>query len=359
MPVQDNEIKQKKSEFSEDSDELKRQETANLQEKTSIQKSGKLLPFLNAKANFHAERIETLDRKIAVKQDKLASNKAAIDKLSAKADKLEDTNKMLKATIGNFPIVRKMIESNEKKIQNIRENKIPKRQEKCSQHRQQIGKLTHKRDNIQHKLDRVTALSNVITSFAVGRNQERRQTFAKAMDSLNTANFRCLCDKRENLSVKKNMLAEKYENTLSLAERMGIQKKISSLTAKIDTLATKINDYRKNTDFEKSVPVSDIQFGKHDFDAVMVGTMEGLVSKAETGNFSIPEMAESTVNVAVNIQQMNHENPEKISETKEKCDGKTAFISRKQLKNEAQRIIGQRSENTHEKSHQRKNHGLE
>ena len=306
--------------------------------------------------------------------------------------------------------------------------------------------MTHKRDNIQHKLDRVTALSNVITSFAVGRNNERRQTFAKAMDSLNTANFRCLCDKCENLSVKKNMLAEKYENTLSLAERMGIQKKISNLTAKIDTLATKINDYRKNTDFEKSVPVSDIQFGKHDFDAVMVGTMEGLVSKVETGNFSIPEMAESTVNVAVNIQQMNRqdlktlkdsipenylenaeillednynmidgiinngskndleklkkdilleiegneyiinhshisdfikkpakedlpklkENLARIESALESLDGKNvskqakqAYVSRKQLHQEAQRISGQRSENTHEKSHQRKNHGLE
>lgn len=139
-----------------------------IRKKTNVQKSGKLLPFLNAKANFHADRIDNLNRKIATKQDKLRKNEAKINRLSEKADKLEDTNKMLKAMLGKVPLVQKMIASNEKKIQDIRENKIPKRQEKCKQHKQQIAKLTHKRDTVQHKLDRVTALSNVITSFAIG-----------------------------------------------------------------------------------------------------------------------------------------------------------------------------------------------
>ena len=192
MPVQENEIKQKKSEPIEDLDETKRKQIANQQEKTTVQKSGKLLPFLNAKANFHADRIDNLNRKIATRQDKLRKNEIRIEYLSSKADKLEDTNKMLKAMLGKVPLVQKMITSNEQKIKDIRENKIPQRQIKCSQHKEQIAKLTHKRDNIQHKLDRVTALSNVITSFTIGKNQERRQNFAKAMDSLNTATFKCM-----------------------------------------------------------------------------------------------------------------------------------------------------------------------
>ena len=309
MPVQDSEIKQKKSEPTEDLDETKRKQIANQQEKTTVQKSGKLLPFLNAKANFHADRIDNLNRKIATRQEKLRKNEAKIDRLSDKADKLEDTNKMLKAMLGKVPLVQKMIESNEQKIQDIRENKIPKRQEKSTLHKQQIEKLTHKRDVIQHKLDRVTALSNVITSFAIGTNQERRQAFAKAMDSLNTATFNCLNDKRENLSAQKNALMQKYENTYSVSERFSLQDKISELNLKIDKLDTKLKHYQKDSDrFEKTVSsaeFSDIQFGKHDFDAVMVSTMDEISTKAETGNFSIPEIAENVVTVAVNTQEMS------------------------------------------------------
>ena len=314
MPVQDNEIKQKKSEPAADLDEKKRQQIANQQEKNSVQKSGKLLPFLNAKAKSHSDRIDSLNHKIATKQDKLRKNEAKIDWLSEKADKLEDTNKMLKAMLGKVPLVQKMIESNEKKIQDIRENKIPKRQEKCSQHKQQIEKLTHKRDIVQHKLDRVVSLSNVITSFAIGTNQERRKAFAKAMDSLNTATFNCVNDKRENLSAKKNQLMEKYENTYSIAERMNLQDKISALTAKIDTLDVKLKNCQKDSNrFEKAVPLpefSDIQFGKHDFDAVMVGTMDEISSKAEKGNFSIPKIAENAVITAINTQEMSLEDME-------------------------------------------------
>ncbi|MBR4319130.1 MAG: DUF4316 domain-containing protein [Oscillospiraceae bacterium] len=309
MPVQENEIKQKKSEPIEDLDETKRKQIANQQEKTTVQKSGKLLPFLNAKANFHADRIDNLNRKIATRQDKLRKNEAKIERLSEKADKLEDTNKMLKAMLGKVPLVQKMITSNEKKIQDIRENKIPQRQIKCSQHKEQIAKLTHKRDNIQHKLDRVTALSNVITSFTIGRNQERRQNFAKAMDSLNTATFNCMSNKHENLIAKKTALMEKYENSYSLSEKFSLQDKITALTNKITQIENKMNHCQKDSNrFEKALPVpefSEIQFGKHDFDAVMVGTMDEISSRAETGNFSIPEMAENALTVAVNIQEMS------------------------------------------------------
>ena len=286
MPVQDNEIKPKTPELVEDLDETKRQQIANEQEKTSVQKSGKLLPFLNAKANFHADRIDTLNHKIATKQDKLRKNEAKIDKLFEKADKLKDTNKMLKATLGKVPLVQKMIESNERKIQDILENKIPKRQKKSNQHRQQIEQLTHKRDIIQHKLERVTALSHAITSFTIGTNQERRQAFAKAMDSLNTATFNCLNDKRENLIAQKNTLVQKYENTYSIMERMNLQEKISKLTAKIDKIDTNIKYYQKDSDrFQKAVPsteFAEIQFGKHDFDAVMVSTMDEISTRADT-----------------------------------------------------------------------------
>ena len=134
MPVQDNDDKRTADQPSVDAEEeLRRQQAAKQEhqaEASSVQKSGKLLPLLNAKAEHHQSRIDALDEKIANQTDKIDRNKANIEALNAKADKLEDTNRMLKATIGNLPGIRTLIANNEKRIQAIREVKIPKRQEK-------------------------------------------------------------------------------------------------------------------------------------------------------------------------------------------------------------------------------------
>lgn len=64
MPVQDNEDTRKTSEPVADAEEeLIKQQAAkqeHQQDETSVQKSGKLLPFLNAKAERHQSRIDTI-----------------------------------------------------------------------------------------------------------------------------------------------------------------------------------------------------------------------------------------------------------------------------------------------------------
>ena len=49
------------------------------QEESGAQKSDKLLPFLNAKAEHHQSRIDSLDEKIANQTDKIDRNKAKIE----------------------------------------------------------------------------------------------------------------------------------------------------------------------------------------------------------------------------------------------------------------------------------------
>lgn len=66
-------------------EEKRRQDMQNSQE-NSTKKSQKLLPFLNAKAEIHQSRIDTINEKIAVREDKIARNEAKIEKLYAKAD---------------------------------------------------------------------------------------------------------------------------------------------------------------------------------------------------------------------------------------------------------------------------------
>lgn len=69
MPVQDNDEKRTAEQPVVDAEEELRRKQAQAQEQqqdeTNTQKSGKLLPFLNAKAEHHQSRIDSLDEKIA------------------------------------------------------------------------------------------------------------------------------------------------------------------------------------------------------------------------------------------------------------------------------------------------------
>ncbi len=127
MPVQDNEQPKKTDNFFENNDEQRK--TAINQQASNITKSQKLLPFLNTKAEIHQNQIQSLDMKIARREDKISRNEVRIERLTAKADRLEDRNTMLKNMLGSVPLVRRLIEKNEQKIANIRKNKIPKRQD--------------------------------------------------------------------------------------------------------------------------------------------------------------------------------------------------------------------------------------
>ena len=99
---------------------------------------------------------------------------------------------MLKTMLGRLPFVSSIIERNEKRIQVIREEKIPKREQKIEQGWKKIDSLTDKRDRISHKLNRVVALNDTIRSFSIGFNKERREAFSDAMSRLNIASVECL-----------------------------------------------------------------------------------------------------------------------------------------------------------------------
>ena len=239
MPVQ-NDNKHKKEDFFFENDEDKRRQAVQTSQENSTKKSQKLLPILSTKAEIHQNRINTLTEKIAVREDKIARNETKIEKLTAKADRLEDRNTMLKNTLGSIPVVKKLIESNEKKIADIRENKIPTRQKKIEQHKSKITQLTNKRDSIEHKLNRVLALNDVLKSFSIKFNKERREVFTDAMDRLNKSNTCCLNDKISALNEQKSKLIEEYNNPhISAVDKYNLQEKITNISERIDTLEDK------------------------------------------------------------------------------------------------------------------------
>ena len=303
MPVQDNDDKRTTDQPAVDAEEELRRKQAQAQEQqqeeSGAQKSDKLLPFLNAKAEHHQSRIDSLDEKIANQTDKIDRNKAKIEALSAKADKLEDTNRMLKATIGNLPGIRTLIANNEKRIQDIREVKIPKRQEKIDQGWKKIDTLTAKRDRIEHKLNRVIALNDTIKSFGIHFNKERREAFADAMTRLNSSTVDCLSDKKATLEAKKQAILDTYNapetsavDKLKLGEQLkGVNERIGALESKIMKLARPETHYEEQTNDQ--------------LDASMILTGEKLGEMVQNGTMDIPSLAEGAVQAAQEVETLD------------------------------------------------------
>lgn len=302
MPVQDNDDKRTADQPAVDAEELRRKQAQSRkqqQDETSVQKSGKLLPLLNAKAEHHQSRIDSLDEKIANQTDKIDRNKAKIEVLSAKADKLEDTNRMLKATIGNLSGIRTLIANNEKRIQAIREVKIPKRQEKIDQGWKKIDTLTAKRDRIEHKLNRVIALNDTIKSFGIHFNKERREAFAGAMTRLNISTVDCLSDKKATLEAKRQDILDTYNapetsavDKLKLGEQLkGVNERIGALESKIMKLARPETHYEEQTNDQ--------------LDASMVLTGDKLGEMVQNGTMDMPSLAEGAVQAAQKVETLD------------------------------------------------------
>ena len=269
------------------------------QEESGAQKSGKLLPFLNAKAEHHQSRIDSLDEKIANQTDKIDRNKAKIEALSAKADKLEDTNRMLKATIGNLPGIRTLIANNEKRIQAIREVKIPKRQEKIDQGWKKIDTLTAKRDRIEHKLNRVIALNDTIKSFGIHFNKERREAFADAMTRLNSSTVDCLTDKKATLEEKKQKILDTYnDSATSVVDKYNLSEQLKDVNERISALDDKIMKLaRPETHYEEQT--------NDQLDATMKLTGDKLGQMVQDGTVDMPTLAETAVQVAQEVEMLD------------------------------------------------------
>lgn len=302
MPVQDNDDKRTADQPAVDAEELRRKQAQSReqqQDETSVQKSGKLLPLLNAKAEHHQSRIDSLDEKIANQTDKIGRNKAKIEALSAKADKLEDTNRMLKATIGNLPSIGAVIALNEKRIQAIREEKIPERQQKIDQGWKKIDKFTVKRDRIEHKLNRVIALNDTIKSFSIGFNKERREAFADAMTRLNGATVDCLSDKKATLEAKKQKILDTYNDpATSVVDKYNLSEQLKDVNERISALDDKIVKLvRPETHYEEQL--------NDQLDASMKLTGDKLGEMVQKGNIDMPTLAESAVQAAQKVETLD------------------------------------------------------
>lgn len=331
MPVQDNEDTRKKVPEPVSEDEQRKQQVQDSVQKTDTSvRSGKLLPFLNAKAEQHTNRIDNLNGKIATQESKIAKHKVKIERLTTRADKLEDTNKMLKNMFGDNPLVQSFIKKNEQKIADIRDNKIPNRQQKLKACQNKISQLTAKRDVVQHKLNRVIALNDTIKSFTIGRNAERRVAFSNAINRLNVATIDCLTDKKAGLESKKNAVMKQYNAPeTDVADKFKLQDKLNDLSAKINSVDEKIAKIKPDIRLaEKPAEL---------VDATIKLTSDTIAEKVQDGNISMPEVSLDTVTAAQSVESLDKD---KINELAGQVNDNPLKTAEEQLEDDANMIDG-------------------
>ena len=334
MPVQDNENKRTPEPVIDAEEELRRKQAQaqeHQQDETNIQKSGKLLPFLNVKAEHHQYRIDSIDGKIATQQDKIAKHTAKIEKLGAKADRLEDANRILKATFGDVPLVQSMINRNEQRIQAIRNDKIPNRTQKLVNCENKIEQLTAKRDRISHKLNRVISLNDTIKSFSISIHKERREAFADALSRLNGATVDCLTDKKADLVSQRTALMEQYNDPeTNVVDKYKLQEKINNLSERIQNLESKIMKLaRPETHYAE-------QRGDQ-LDASIRLTSDKLGEMVQKGTVTMPDLSEETLTAAHQVETLDKN---KTAQLAEQLDIQPLNKVEEQLEDDADMIDG-------------------
>ncbi len=186
---------------------VKVQRTAEAERISEPVKSDKLLPFLNAAHERYTARIVSLNSKKQTQIAKMAKNHAKQDQLTAKAERLSVTNDMLRRLTAGTKLeaaANAVIGRNQERIDKIRNEKIPKLDDKIAEHGKKIRQLEKRIAAQQRKADKCTALSNVITSFVMLDPVKRRAQFSQSMDTLHRVT-------KESLAAK----AEKYQGKVS------------------------------------------------------------------------------------------------------------------------------------------------
>lgn len=243
----------------------------------------KLLPFLNAKAEYHEMRLASLKSKRDTRVEKITRNETKIAKLNERVQRLEDINKALNL-IDNFPAVKSVIERNKSRIDTINTKKIPNRESKIFYHKSKIAEIDHRAVIITHKLERAVALSDTVKSFAlIGR--ERRERFADAVDKLNASTLACLNDRKNELSFEIDKNTSLYNSSLTAAEdKLDIQNKISKLQVKLENVESKIS--------RLSLRSSMAQKSEIEIDSSMDNAADRINETLAEGTPNIPDLSE-------------------------------------------------------------------
>ena len=198
-------------------------------------------PIIRGMAQIQINKIENLAEKQTVLKHKAELQQDKISRLEAKAEKLENSAKMLSALFSgrNMPApIRAFAERMNSRAEKIRNVKLPKSQINLKFTLDKMEKIDGKIERAKCKADKLQSISAIAKSFTVLDGAERRKMFTEGLDSLHSATQRSLQFKIEKCDSKIAKLSEKYLNQPYNGD---LRVKIEKLTEKKDGLSEKLD----------------------------------------------------------------------------------------------------------------------
>ncbi len=215
--------------------------------KTAFEQQSNTLPILKGLSEIQINKLNNLNAKQTELNNK---NKFLVNKgqrLEARAERLENTSQMLKALFPNRQLpkpLQALVDMTAKKAAVIRDDKIPKNNQKIDKNLRRMAKNDRKIEVAQCKVDKYQNMSKVIKSFTVLDSTERKQQFTQGLDGLHNASQRSLQLKLEKCEAKIDKLTQKYMD-IETPNKPDIMAKLKAQTEKKNTLTEKIEKLGK------------------------------------------------------------------------------------------------------------------
>ncbi len=261
------------------------EKTAEISDNTDkTAKRENLFPVLNTMRNTLDDKLDSLNDKKLTRLEKIDRSSRKIEKLNYRAERLENTNEMLKSVFGKVPGINLLIEQNEKKIDKIKNKSIPKREQKIEKHTNKIAQIDKKIDYTLAKIDKVTAMSGIVKSFGILNNEKRREAFGSSMDLLHNSSKQILAYKIDRCDTKIAQCNKDLQGTRFTEDRAAIFDKRASFADKKQTFQLRLNKLNK-----VSIPFAE---QKDNVTDVLIANTENKIANTPDDDKKISDLAE-------------------------------------------------------------------
>lgn len=203
-----------------------------------------LLPIISTKVIMHEQRISDLQARRAFHGSKLFDYQDRADRLKTKAERLTANNQMLAEllTRNKMPAavvnaVRALIRANEVQAANIRNNNLPKLENKIGDRMKKIESIDKRINLRQCKINRYASLNSVIKSFA---HADRKQ-FSASLDELHNNTINMLNAKIDVKTDNIAKLTELYKQSPAMAAAADVPLRLTAQKISLQKLTQKRN----------------------------------------------------------------------------------------------------------------------
>lgn len=308
----------------------------------NIEKKEDLIPIANAFSNLYDRKINGRSSHIEAHQKHISTLSDALNQQKNSIQALKYRNVMLAKFSEIFTAfknpINALITRNEKKIDRLINNNIPKLEKQIQAHHTTIDKLNKSAEHYMVKKNACKHLSEVIKSFVISSKNERNQNYLTALSSLNVDMQQINNDRIKNCIdtiakletnfselplIKQQKVQERISNLIKTQNRLAERNKVlQAAQPDISEMLAKLNDNSVTEKIDMAAVMFDQKIAKNSnmyFDSVMTSAaVENSCAISPTA----AEIVQTEVNVIGNVNDKDGDMiPDRLDST---FDPKTA-----------------------------------